>query len=55
VLRSGAIHLFALVHCRLGCRDLQIANPRQRVCGKPRSTCDVAGSGQRDVTTFERV
>jgi hypothetical protein len=26
-----------------------------RVCGKPRSTFDVAGSGQRDVTTFERV
>ena len=27
----------------------------QRVCGKPRSTDEVAGSGQRDVTTFERV
>jgi hypothetical protein len=27
----------------------------QRVCGKPRSTFDVAGSGQRDVTTFPRV
>ena len=27
----------------------------QRVCGKPRSTLEVAGSGQRDVTTFERV
>ena len=26
-----------------------------RVCGKPRSTFDVAGSGQRDVTTFVRV
>ena len=25
------------------------------VCGNPRSTFDVAGSGQRDVTTFERV
>jgi hypothetical protein len=28
---------------------------RQRVCGKPRSTCDVAGSGQREVTTLPRV
>ena len=27
----------------------------QRVCGKPRSTFEVAGSGHRDVTTFERV
>ena len=27
----------------------------QRVCGKPRSTFEVAGSGQRDVTTFVRV
>ena len=26
-----------------------------RVCGKPRSTFDVAGSGQRDVTTLPRV
>src|SRR3989337_1367349 len=26
-----------------------------RVRGKPRSTCDVAGSGQRAVTTFDRV
>ena len=26
-----------------------------RVCGKPRSTFEVAGSGQREVTTFERV
>ena len=26
-----------------------------RVCGKPRSTRDVAGSGQRDVTTLPRV
>ena len=28
---------------------------RYRVCGKPRSTFDVAGSGQRDVTTLPRV
>jgi hypothetical protein len=27
----------------------------QRVCGKPRSTFDVAGSGQRLVTTLPRV
>ena len=27
----------------------------QRVCGKPRSTFDVAGSGQREVTTLPRV
>ncbi len=27
----------------------------QRVCGNPRSTFDVAGSGQRDVTTLPRV
>jgi hypothetical protein len=26
-----------------------------RVCGKPRSICEVAGSGQRDVTTLPRV
>jgi hypothetical protein len=26
-----------------------------RVCGKPRSTLDLAGSGQREVTTFVRV
>jgi hypothetical protein len=26
-----------------------------RVCGKPRSTFEVAGSGQRDVTTLPRV
>ena len=29
--------------------------PDQRVCGKPRSTFDLAGSGQREVTTFVRV
>ena len=28
---------------------------RYLVCGKPRSTFEVAGSGHRDVTTFERV
>jgi hypothetical protein len=28
---------------------------RYRVCGNPRSTFDVAGSGQRDVTTLPRV
>jgi hypothetical protein len=28
---------------------------RYRVCGKPRSTLLVAGSGQRDVTTLPRV
>ena len=28
---------------------------RQRVCGKPRSIVDVAGSGQREVTTLPRV
>ena len=28
---------------------------RQRVCGKPRSTLEVAGSGQRSVTTLVRV
>ncbi len=33
----------------------RILNAVYRVCGKPRSTFDVAGSGQRDVTTFERV
>ena len=27
----------------------------QRVCGKPRSTFEVAGSGQREVTTLPRV
>ena len=27
----------------------------QRVCGNPRSTFEVAGSGQREVTTFVRV
>ena len=33
------------------------APPRshQRVCGKPRSTLEVAGSGQRAVTTLPRV
>ena len=31
-----------------------VAN-RYRVCGKPRSTFDVAGSGHLDVTTFVRV
>jgi hypothetical protein len=39
--------------------DQERARPRkvrcQRVCGKPRSTFDVAGSGQRDVTTLPRV
>ena len=30
-------------------------DPSQRVCGKPRSTCDVAGSGHREVTTLPRV
>ena len=34
--------------------ERQHASP-QRVCGKPRSTFDVAGSGQRAVTTFPRV
>jgi len=31
------------------------AGPRQRVRGKPRSTSEVAGSGQREVTTLPRV
>src|SRR4051812_11227786 len=29
--------------------------PHYLVCGKPRSTFDVAGSGQREVTTLPRV
>ncbi len=32
-----------------------LAELAQRVCGNPRSTLDVAGSGQRDVTTLPRV
>ena len=31
------------------------AEVHQRAVGKPRSTCDVAGSGQREVTTLARV
>ena len=31
------------------------AGRAQRVCGKPRSTFEVAGSGQREVTTLPRV
>src|SRR5688572_17152037 len=37
---------------------LRLACPRlrcHRVVGNPRSTCDDAGSGQRDVTTLPRV
>jgi hypothetical protein len=32
-----------------------LSGPGYRVCGKPRSTLDLAGSGQREVTTFVRV
>ncbi len=43
----------AAYRLRTGCNpDLQAG---QRVRGKPRSTCDVDGSGQREVTTFPRV
>src|SRR6188472_3360889 len=36
-------------------RPLTRLAPGHRVCGKPRSTWLVAGSGQREVTTFPRV
>ncbi len=36
-------------------RKRSFSAARYRVCGKPRSTFDVAGSGQRDVTTLPRV
>ena len=32
-----------------------VTSPAYLVCGKPRSTFDVAGSGHRDVTTLPRV
>src|SRR5262245_3772642 len=38
-----------------GRRRRRPADPGYRVCGNPRSTFEVAGSGQREVTTFERV
>jgi hypothetical protein len=48
----------ALVLGALEARDRRggdVARSGQRVWGKPRSTFDVAGSGQREVTTFPRV
>jgi hypothetical protein len=54
MLRDSAVDRFVLVHRKTCYQDLQTANS-YRVCGKPRSTFDVAGSGHRDVTTFERV
>jgi len=39
----------------LSCKRWRSVCPRQRVCGNPRSIDEVAGSGQRDVTTFDRV
>ena len=59
VLRNRTVQRRPLVHRKSCCQDLRIRNTcpltPQRVCGNPRSTFDVAGSGQRDVTTFERV
>ena len=46
-------------HCRSGAADPAGAEHDDAhpylVCGKPRSTFEVAGSGHLDVTTFERV
>ena len=60
VLRGGADRCLALVHPETVIDPICKSQTRrrrggQRVCGKPRSTFEVAGSGQRDVTTFVRV
>ena len=39
----------------LGALEQRDADRRHRVWGNPRSTFDVAGSGQREVTTLPRV
>ena len=46
---SGEVQFLGAVEERDGDR------PAYLVCGNPRSTFEVAGSGQRDVTTFPRV
>ena len=55
VLEADAGQVGPVSRLNLPNEDVRVRPFGQRVCGKPRSTFEVAGSGQREVTTFPRV